>query len=72
MILHRHQDLERASPSPGLFRILVMDQNLGAGAITQGMVTIESGKQTRPHTHRVEFEVTRGPKGLQASNVKKV
>jgi quercetin dioxygenase-like cupin family protein len=58
MILHRHPELERASPSPGLSRIIVMDQNLGAGAITQGMVTIDPGKQTRPHTHRVEESMT--------------
>ena len=41
MVLHRHQDLERASPAPGLFRIIAMDEKLGSGAITQGMVTIE-------------------------------
>jgi quercetin dioxygenase-like cupin family protein len=58
MILHRHHDLERAAPSPGLFRIICMDQSLGSGAITQGMVTIEPGKQTRPHTHRVEESMT--------------
>jgi hypothetical protein len=33
MVLHRHQDLERAAPAPGLFRIIVMDEKLGAGAI---------------------------------------
>lgn len=32
MILHRHQDLERAAPAPGLFRITAMDRNLGSGA----------------------------------------
>ena len=58
MILHRHQDLERVSTTPGLFRIICMDQGLGSGAITQGMVTIEPGKQTRPHTHRVEESMT--------------
>jgi quercetin dioxygenase-like cupin family protein len=58
MILHRHQDLERASPAPGLFRIVCMDQSLGSGAITQGLVTIEPGTQTRPHTHRVEESMT--------------
>jgi quercetin dioxygenase-like cupin family protein len=58
MILHRHLELERASPAPGLSRIICMDQSLGSGAITQGMVTIESGKQTRPHTHRVEESMT--------------
>jgi quercetin dioxygenase-like cupin family protein len=35
-----------------------MDQNLGSGAITQGMVTIEPGRQSRPHTHRVEESMT--------------
>ena len=58
MILHRHQDLEGASSAPGLFRIICMDQNLGSGAITQGMVTIEPGRQSRPHTHRVEESMT--------------
>ncbi len=58
MILHRHQDLERAAPAPGLFRIIAMDEKLGSGAITQGMVTIEPGRQTRPHTHRVEESMT--------------
>jgi len=58
MILHRHKDLEGASSAPGLFRIICMDQNLGSGAITQGMVTIEPGRQSRPHTHRVEESIT--------------
>jgi quercetin dioxygenase-like cupin family protein len=58
MVLHRHQDLERAAPAPGLFRIIVMDEKLGSGAITQGMVTLEPGRQTRPHTHRVEESMT--------------
>jgi quercetin dioxygenase-like cupin family protein len=58
MILHRHQDLEGASPAPGLSRIISMDQSLGSGAITQGMATIEPGRQSRPHTHRVEEAMT--------------
>ena len=58
MILHRHQDLETVSPYPGLTRTICMDQLLGSGAITQGMVTIEPGTQTRPHTHRVEESMT--------------
>jgi quercetin dioxygenase-like cupin family protein len=58
MVLHRHLDLERASPAPGLFRIIVMDEKLGSGAITQGMVRLEPGRQTRPHTHRVEESMT--------------
>jgi quercetin dioxygenase-like cupin family protein len=58
MILHRHQDLEGASPAPGLSRIISMDQSLGSGAITQGMVTTEPGRQSRPHTHRVEEAMT--------------
>jgi quercetin dioxygenase-like cupin family protein len=58
MILHRHRDLEGGSSAPGLFRIICMDQNLGSGAITQGMVTIEPGRQSRPHTHRVEESMT--------------
>jgi quercetin dioxygenase-like cupin family protein len=58
MILHCHQDLEGALPAPGLSRIISMDQSLGSGAITQGMVTIEPGRQSRPHTHRVEEAMT--------------
>ena len=66
MVLHRHQDLERASPAPGLFRIIVMDEKLGSGAITQGMVRLEPGRQTRPHTHRVEESMDLvGTPGLQ-------
>jgi quercetin dioxygenase-like cupin family protein len=58
MILHRHRELERVAPYPGLSRVICMDQPLGSGAITQGMVTIEPGGQTRPHTHRVEESMT--------------
>lgn len=58
MILHRHQDLETATPYPGLTRVICMDQALGSGAITQGLVTIGPGAQTRPHTHRVEESMT--------------
>lgn len=53
MILHHHKDLDAPSPYPGLVRMICMDQHLGSGAITQGMVTIDPGKQSRPHTHRV-------------------
>ena len=35
-----------------------MDQYLGSGAITQGMVTLDPGRQSRPHTHRVEESMT--------------
>jgi quercetin dioxygenase-like cupin family protein len=58
VILHRHRDLETVTPSPGLSRIICMDQALGAGAITQGVVTIGPGVQTRSHTHRVEESMT--------------
>lgn len=58
MILHPHKDLDAPSPYPGLVRTICMDQHLGAGAITQGMVTIEPGKQSRPHTHKVEESMT--------------
>ena len=58
MIIYRHRDLERAEPAPGLSRIIVMDEKLGSGAITQGMVTLQPGRQTRPHTHRVEESMT--------------
>lgn len=58
MILHSHKDLDAPSPYLGLVRMICMDQHLGAGAITQGMVTIEPGKQSRPHTHRVEESMT--------------
>ena len=58
MILHRHRDLGTVSPYPGLTRTICMDQPLGSGAITQGIVTIDPGHQTRPHTHRVEESMT--------------
>ena len=58
MILLHHEDLEAVSPYPGLTRTICMDQHLGAGAITQGMATIEPGRQSRPHTHRVEESMT--------------
>jgi quercetin dioxygenase-like cupin family protein len=58
MHLYRHPELETTSPYPGLSRTICMDQHLGAGAITQGMVTIAPGHQTRPHTHRVEESMT--------------
>ena len=35
-----------------------MDQSLGAGAITQGLATIEPGATIRPHTHLVEEAMT--------------
>jgi len=58
MILHHHKDLDAPSPYPGLVRMICMDQHLGSGAITQGMVTIDPGRQSRPHTHRVEESMT--------------
>ena len=58
MILHHHKDLEAVSPYPGIVRLVCMDQHLGAGAITQGMVTLEPGTRSRPHTHRVEESMT--------------
>jgi uncharacterized RmlC-like cupin family protein len=58
MIVHAHKDLKAASPCPGLVRIICMDEHLGSGAITQGMVTLEPGHQRRPHTHRVEESIT--------------
>lgn len=58
MILHYHKDLAAPSPYPGLVRMICMDQHLGSGAITQGMVTLDPGKQSRPHTHRVEESIT--------------
>jgi len=38
--------------------MICMDQHLGSGAITQGMVTLDLGKQSRPHMHRVEESIT--------------
>jgi quercetin dioxygenase-like cupin family protein len=58
MHLHYHKDLEAVSPYPGLTRMVCMDQHLGAGAITQGIATIDPGKASRPHTHRVEESMT--------------
>lgn len=54
MILHRHSELNAPSPFPGVARMITMDKHLGAGAITQGIVTMQPGTQSRPHTHQVE------------------
>lgn len=53
-----HDELETASPYPGLIRMITMDKQFGAGAITQGMVTIEVGGAVKPHTHLIEESVT--------------
>jgi quercetin dioxygenase-like cupin family protein len=58
MIIHYHKDLEAGSPYPGLTRMICMDQKLGSGAITQGMVTLAPGGHIRPHTHLVEESMT--------------
>lgn len=54
MIIHYHNRLEATTPYPGLHRLMSMDQSLGSGAITQGIVMIEPGRQSRPHTHLIE------------------
>jgi quercetin dioxygenase-like cupin family protein len=58
MNLHYHDDLEKGSPGPGVTRMICMDQKLGAGGITQGMVMMEPGSVVRPHTHLVEESMT--------------
>ena len=65
MVLHRHQDLERTAPAPGLFRIIAMDEKLGAGAITQGMVTIEPGRADAA-SHAPRRGVDDAPRGRPA------
>jgi quercetin dioxygenase-like cupin family protein len=58
MNLHYHDELEATSPYPGLVRMITMDRPLGAGAITQGMVTLSPGAVIKPHTHLVEESIT--------------
>ena len=58
MHLHYHKDLEAVAPYPGLTRTICMDHSLGAGAITQGLVTVAPGGTIRPHTHLVEESMT--------------
>ncbi len=58
MNIHYHDELEAASPYPGVSRMICMDQKLGSGAITQGMVTVEPGAVIKPHTHLVEESIT--------------
>jgi quercetin dioxygenase-like cupin family protein len=41
-------------PHSGLTRLITMDRRFGAGAITQGIVTIDRGAASLPHAHRVE------------------
>jgi quercetin dioxygenase-like cupin family protein len=58
MHLHYHDELQATTPYPGVSRLICMDQALGAGAITQGLATIEPGATIRPHTHLVEDTFT--------------
>jgi quercetin dioxygenase-like cupin family protein len=58
MNIHYHDELETASPYPGVSRLICMDQKLGAGGITQGMATLEPGGAIKPHTHLVEESIT--------------
>ena len=53
-----HDELEEVSPYPGLVRLITMDKQFGAGAITQGMVRIEVGGAVKPHTHLIEESIT--------------
>lgn len=54
MICHKHSELDAPSPFPGVARMISMDAHLGSGAITQGIVTMQPGAQSRPHTHKIE------------------
>ena len=58
MNLNYHKELDAPSPFPGVVRVICMDKHLGSGAITQGIVTIEPGGESRPHTHMVEESMT--------------
>ncbi len=49
-----HDQLQADVPHSGLTRLITMDRRFGAGAITQGIVTIDPRAAARPHTHRVE------------------
>lgn len=53
-----HDEQEAVSPYPGLTRMITMDQPLGSGAITQGMVWVEPGLIIKPHTHWIEESIT--------------
>jgi quercetin dioxygenase-like cupin family protein len=53
-----HDELEGVSPYPGVMRTLTMDQKIGSGAITMGMVRVEPGMVIKPHTHLVEESMT--------------
>lgn len=52
-----HDELQADAPYPGVTRLITMDRRFGAGAITQGIVTIAPGAASRPHAHRVEESV---------------
>lgn len=54
MIVHYHEALPNPSRFPGVQRMISMDRPLGAAAITQGLVTMQPGSESRPHTHPVE------------------
>ena len=58
MNIHYHDEIEAVSPFPGFSRKITMDQKLGSGAITQGMVTVDPGGVIKPHTHLVEESIT--------------
>jgi quercetin dioxygenase-like cupin family protein len=58
MNLHFHDELQAVTPYEGLTRLLTMDQSLGSGAVTMGMVTLAPGFIIRPHTHLVEEAIT--------------
>jgi quercetin dioxygenase-like cupin family protein len=58
MDLHFHDELEPARPYAGLTRLITMEQQVGAAAITTGLVTLAPGHIVRPHTHLVEEAIT--------------
>ena len=53
-----HREKTAATPMPGVSRILAMDREDGAGAISMGYVEVEPGGVIVPHTHPVEEAMT--------------
>src|SRR5947208_1209001 len=53
-----HRDREATSPYGGITRMITADRDVGAGALTMGIVTIEPGSAVLPHTHLVEEAMT--------------
>src|SRR6478736_6018980 len=53
-----HRDKTTATPMPGVARLIAVDREDGAGAISMGYVEVEPGGVIVPHTHPVEEAIT--------------